>query len=85
MKLEIHIERLVLDGLDIPYHRQPELQGAVETELASLFTANVPANDLFSGGTVSHIAAGDISGADENTPGRLGRQIARAVYEGVSR
>jgi len=83
--ISVHIDRLVLDGLSVPYHRQPELQGAVETELARLFTARIPANELFSGGTVSHITTGDIPGADESNPGHLGRQIARAVYEGIGR
>jgi hypothetical protein len=87
MKINMHIERLVLDGLSVPYHQQPLLQTAVETELARLFTVNVnrPANGLLTGKAVSHISAGDIQSANESEPGHLGQQIARAVYEGVNR
>jgi hypothetical protein len=85
MKVNMHIERLVLDGLSVPYHRQPLLQAAVETELANLFTVSRPTNGLLTGGAVSHISGGDIQSADESDPAHLGRQIARAVYEGVNR
>jgi len=84
MKINMHIERLVLDGLSVPYHQQPLLQAAVETELVRLFTVNSPANGLLTGKAVSHIPASDIQLADESNPGHLGQQIARAVYEGVN-
>lgn len=85
MNINIHIERLVLDGLSVPYHQQPLLQAAVEMELGRLLTTNGPANSLMTGGAVSHISAGDIQSADEGDPGHLGQQIARAVYEGINR
>lgn len=85
MKLNIHIDRLVLDGLSVPYHRRPELQGAVETELARLFTVNVPSINFFPGDVVPDVPGGMIQGADDKEPGRLGQQIAQAVYEGVNR
>ena len=87
MKVNMFVERLVLDGLSVHYHQQPLLQAAVETELARLFTVNVnsPANGLLTGKAVSHIPASDIQLADESNPGHLGEQIARAVYEGVNR
>jgi hypothetical protein len=84
MKINMHIERLVLDGLSVSNYRQPMLQAAVETELARLFTANGTADGLTTGGAVSHISAGDIQLADESDPAHLGRQIARSVYEGVN-
>jgi hypothetical protein len=84
MKINMFIERLVLDGLSVSNYRQPMLRAAVETELARLFTANGPANHLLTAGAVSRISGGDIQQADESDPGRLGQQIARAVYEGVN-
>lgn len=83
MKVNMFIERLVLDGLSVPYHRQPVLQAAVETELARLFTANGAAGNLQTSRAVSHLPGGDIQSADESDPGHLGRQIARSVYEGI--
>ena len=84
MKINMHIERLVLDGLSVPYHQQPLLQAAVETELARLFAVNSPANGLLTGSAVSHISAGDIHSANESDPGHLGQQIARAVHGGMT-
>jgi hypothetical protein len=86
MKINMHIQRLVLDGLSVPFHQQTELQAAVETELARLFTVNVnrSANSLITGGAVSHISAPDIRTEGDSDPGPLGQQIARAVYEGVN-
>jgi len=85
MTVNIHIERLVLDGLSVPYHQQEQLQAAVEMELGRLLTTNSLANGLKQGGAVSHISVGDIQLTDENNPTDLGQQIAQKVYEGISR
>jgi hypothetical protein len=85
MNINIHIERLVLDGLTVPYHQQALLQAAVETELTHLFAVNGLANGLMTSSAVSHISAGAIQSSDESNPTYLGQQIARAVYEGISR
>ena len=85
MNANIHIERLVLDGLYITYHQQSLLQAAVEKELGRLFTANGLANGLMAGDSVSHISADAIQLADESDPTELGQQIAQAVYGGVNR
>lgn len=85
VNVNIYIERLVLNGLSISYHQQPLLQAAVETELTHLFTTNGMANGLLTGSAVSHISVGDIQLADDSDPTNLGQQIARAVYEGLSR
>lgn len=84
-KINVHIDRLVLDGLSIPSHRQPLLRAAVETELGRLFAVNGLADHLRTNGAISHISASDIQLPEESSPGRLGQQIARAVYEGISR
>jgi hypothetical protein len=83
--INIHIDSIVLDGISVPYHEQPLLQEAVETELARLFSVNGLDNALMTGGAVSHISAGDIQLTDEGDQGHLGQQIAQAVYEGINR
>jgi hypothetical protein len=85
MKINIFIERLVLDGLSVPYHHRPLLKTAIETELAHLLTVygGSPANGLFTGKSVAHIFAGDIHPVDKSNPRRLGQQIARAVHGGI--
>ncbi len=83
--INIHIDRIVLDGLSIPYHQQPVLNAAVEMELVRLFTDNGLASGLRTSGAMSHICAADIQLADNSDPTSLGQQIAQAVYEGISR
>ena len=80
MIIHIHIERIVLDGLSVPYNRQAELRAAVEKALGRLFASNAPPNGLLSGGSVSRLSAGRIQWADENQPTGLGQQIAQSLY-----
>jgi hypothetical protein len=84
MTVNIHIERLVLDGLSVPYHQQEQFQAAVEMELGHLLSTNSLAKGLKQGGVVSHISADDIQLTNESDPTHLGQQIARAAYEGIS-
>ncbi|UCE50621.1 MAG: hypothetical protein JSW47_10740 [Phycisphaerales bacterium] len=85
MTVNIHIERLILDGLSVPYHQQPLLQAAVETELEHLFIAGGTVDGLMTNSEVSCISGGSIKFTNaDNKPTHLGEQIARAVYKGVS-
>jgi len=85
MIVNIHIERLVLNGLSIPYHQQEHFQAAVETELGRLFSTNNLPNGIMEGGAVSHLSTGDIQLNNKKGPTHLGQQIAQAVYEGLNR
>jgi hypothetical protein len=38
MNVDVRIERLVLEGIEVPYHQRTLLQTAVEAELARLIT-----------------------------------------------
>ena len=83
MNTNVHIERLVLDGIDVPYHQQPLLQAAVEAELARLLAAGGVAPGLRAGGALSHVPGGTIDLAEDRGPAHLGQQIAQAVYGGI--
>lgn len=83
--INIYIDRLILEGLSVPHHRQPLLQAAVETELGRLFAMNGLTDNLRTVGAIPQISASDIQLPDETNPARLGQQIARAVYDGVNR
>jgi len=83
MKISIHIERLVLDGVEIEHRDRPLLQSAVETELARLITRGGLSPDLMSGGATPRVNAGDLQMTGDNNPARLGRQIAQSVYGGI--
>lgn len=85
MNINVHIKRLVLDGISVSPGQRPHLQAAVEAELARLLAADGLAHSLLAGGAVPHVPAGAIQLTRESDPTHLGQQIARAVYRGIGR
>jgi hypothetical protein len=77
MDINLHIERLVLDGLPIRRSQGALVQAAVEAELAHLLAEGGLASSLQSGGAVP------MQLAEEAKPAQIGRQIARAVHRGL--
>jgi hypothetical protein len=84
MNINVHIERLILDGISIPHRERPLLQAAVEAELARLLATDGLAPDLLTGGAVPRVQGGGIQMTSEGGPGQLGRQIAQSVHGGIS-
>src|SRR5262249_47529579 len=82
MKINLHIERLVLDGLPIEASQSRLIQSAIETELSQLLAESGLSSELTTGGVLSQLRAGSIQ-LTNATPVRLGRQIAGAVYGGI--
>ena len=85
MNINLHIERLVLDGVPVAQGREPVVRAAVEAELTRLLAADGLASDLAAGGALPRIQAGEIQLAGADNSEQLGRQIARAVYGGIGR
>lgn len=83
MNIDLHIERLVLDGLPIAWHERPQLQAAVEAELTRLLTES----GLSRQGNIAvrEIQAAPIQLSAEHDPAQIGRQIAQSVYGGLNR
>ena len=81
--VSLHIERLVLDGLDVAAGEQHWLQAAVETELARLLTEGSGADRLGSPAAIPRIAGPTLRLDRGSAPARLGEQIAGAVYKGI--
>jgi hypothetical protein len=82
MNINLHIERLVLDGLPVERNQASSIQTAVEAELTRLLSENGLAADLQSGGMLSNIHANGIQLAGSN-PVNMGTQIAQSVYGGI--
>jgi hypothetical protein len=80
MKIELHIERLVLEGMPVRERDRARIGAAVETELARLFRLPGGGNGWGAGGAVASVKAGAIRVEAATGPQRLGRQIARSVY-----
>jgi hypothetical protein len=80
MKVKIDIGRLVLEGVDLPPHQRPELQAAVEAELARLIQARGIGSTLLAGGWERTRAAAPMAVAAGTGAETLGWRIAEAVY-----
>jgi hypothetical protein len=85
VKINIQIERLVLDPLPIGRHQGSLLKAAVEADLSRLIDADGLADNLMSGGAVPSMPAPNIQLGSDNNPTKLGQQIGRAVYGGLGK
>jgi len=83
MNIELHIERLILDGLPIERSQGPHLQAAVEAELTRLLIENGLAAYLQTGGALPGVRADAMQFKPGNTPTQWGQHIARSVYSGI--
>ena len=83
MNLNLHIERLILDGLPLGGGQGAQVQQAVERELTRLLAAGELHNAWRSGGNVHRLQTAGIQVAQQTRPARLGEQIAGAVYGGL--
>lgn len=81
--IQVHIERLILEGIPLEPAQRPLLQAAVEAELARLLAEGGLAAGFLSGGAVPAVRAGAIELGSTQGPVQLGQQIARAVYGGI--
>jgi hypothetical protein len=83
MKINLYIERLILDGLPFTSLQGPQVRAAVELELVRLLTAYGLSNELRAGGAVLRVRAEDLQFGKESRPSGLGRSIAQSVHEGI--
>ena len=84
MNVELHIDRLVLEGIDLDHAQRPALQAAVEAELGRLLAAG-GVGALAAGGAVPSVRAEGFQMSGDGSPAQLGRQIAGAVYGGIGK
>ena len=80
MRINVHIERLVLDGLPLRTSQGSLVQASIERELARLLTGSGVDPELLAGGAVSRLPAASIQFTKDVPPARLGQQIAGAVH-----
>ena len=83
MKINLHINRLVLGGLPIEQHHGPLVKAAIEAELGRLLAHDGLANSLMTGGAMPSAPAPGIQVQPGSSPARIGQQIGRAVYGGI--
>ena len=85
MKINIHIERLVLDGLPVDTRDGALVQAAVDAELTRLLASGGLTDALRSGGAFDNVTTASIQLANDGGPFRLGEQIAGAIYGGIGK
>jgi hypothetical protein len=82
MNTNVHIERLILDGLSVASGQGDLVQAAVETELTRLLAEH--GLGLSSAGAVPHLSAEPIQLTRGSKPASLGNQIAQAIYRSLT-
>lgn len=85
MRITLHVERLILEGLPVTSLQAPLVQAAVEAELTRLLTSAGLDGSLNSGGATPRVSAPGIQLHNDNSPAQLGRQIAGAVHGGLNK
>jgi len=83
MNINLHIERLVLDGVNIAPGQRHLLQAGVETELTRMLMDGGLAPSFAQGSALPRLSASGIQLTGGNTPTQLGWQIAQSVYGGI--
>ena len=83
MNIDLHIERLILDGIDISHHERPVLQAGVTAELTRLLTEGGLQPGLTAGGAMAFARGDDIQMNPGGDPEQLGQQIAQSIYSGI--
>ena len=85
MNINLHIERLILDGLPLEARDSAILRAAVEVELARLLTENNVAANRQTGEAAPSARADAIQLTGESNPAQIGRQIAGSIYESIGK
>jgi len=83
MKINLHIERLVLEALPLERYQGAAVGAALEAELTRLLLADGLAAELRSGAAMPSVRAGAINITNDTNVTQLGSQIARAVHGGI--
>lgn len=84
MNINLHIERLVLDGVDVAPDQRDLLQSTVTSELKRMFTDGGLSSSLALGTALHSVSTSGIQLNEVNTPTQLGHQIAQSVYGGIA-
>jgi hypothetical protein len=80
VNIELHIERLILDGVQVESDRRAELQNAVEAELTRLLAGAGLRRELLTTRAVPSLGGGEIQVTTNTSAAQLGGHIAQAVH-----
>ncbi|MGD1942037.1 MAG: hypothetical protein ACFB0G_12055 [Leptolyngbyaceae cyanobacterium] len=83
MNVNLHIEELVLDGIDLSPHQRSQLDVAIRTELTRLIAADGLSPSLQQGGWRDRLSASNFQFSPGQAPEAMGQHIAQSVYGGL--
>ena len=84
MKIRIHIERLVLDGLPVTAAQGPLVQEALQRELARVMAEGGLSRELRGGGAFPVVRTAGSTLHHQN-PSEAGTEIARSIHGAIGR
>lgn len=82
MTIDVHIERLVLDGLS-PMTDTRTVRGALRLELTRLLQTGGLSDEIRTGGALPHLRGDAIRVQPAALPRRLGEQVAGSVHGAI--
>lgn len=83
MRINLHIDRLVVEGLDLTTADRRVLQAAIEKHLARQLAKGGIGKLAQAGGHFAALQAENIQVTQAAGPGELGRQVAGSIYGGI--
>jgi len=83
MNINLHIERLILDGVNVAPGQRHLLQATITAELTRILAEGGLSPNLAQGVALPRVPASDIQLNNVNNPAQLGRQVAESVYRGI--
>lgn len=83
MKIDLHIERLVLEGLTLSCHERKRIVKSVTAELVRLLEQNGLDAALTEGGAIASVKSENIRLSSDVSAETTGRLIANSVYRGI--
>ena len=83
MNINLHIEKLVLDGIATEPHHLVELKSTVEATLSQSIITQRLSSAVQSNNNLRSLSCGSISIDNINIQKNLGQKIADAVYRGI--
>jgi hypothetical protein len=84
VNVDVHIERLIVDGLPLERIDGAVLQAAVAAELHQAIIDGSMLFALHAAGAFARMPGGTVDVGEEGNLAHLGRQVARAIYTAIS-
>jgi len=85
MSVSLHIDRLVLDGIELSGRERIDLKRAVRSEIARSVRDNGLSDELRGMGARPSLRTADIQLRTETSAGRLGVLLSRSVYRSIGK